>query len=102
MEYHDHESLSPKVERTKCPEEKSCRNVRDKKRRHTHFYCPSTGLARGGRGPCAGIVPRAKFNQTGTQKAWGSPLAPLLGDVWLYGLLHVTGSIAGDLATGPL
>lgn len=54
------------------------------------------------RGPCAEVVPRTKFNQTGTQTAWGSPLVPLVGDVWLYGLLRATGSIAEDLATGPL
>lgn len=82
---------------------KVCRNVRGKKgRRHTHFCCSSTGPARGDRGPCARVVPRAKFNQTGTQRAWGSPLAPLLGDVWLYGLLHAIGNIAVDLAIGPL
>lgn len=74
----------------------------EKGRRHTHFCRPSTGPARGDRGPCARVVPRAKFNQTGTQRAWGSPLAPLLGDVWLYGLLHAIGNTAVDLAIGPL
>lgn len=63
---------------------------------------PSTGQARGGGRPCAGAFPREEFNQTGTQRAWESPLAPLLGDVWVYGLLHAAGSIAVDLATGPL
>lgn len=103
VEKHGHEGLNLEVERTKCPEEKGCRNVRGKKgRRHTHFCCSSTGLARGDRRPCARVVPRAKFNQTGTQRAWGSPLAPLVGDVWLYGLLHAIGNIAVDLAIGPL
>lgn len=58
--------------------------------------------ARSARGPCAEVVPRTKFNQTGTQTAWGSPLVPSVGDVWLYGLLRAAGSIAEDSATGPL
>lgn len=37
VEKHGHEGLNLEVERTKCPEEKGCRNVRGKKdRRHTH------------------------------------------------------------------
>jgi len=90
--------------RKQCPEEKGCRNVRKGKkkgRRHTHFCCPSTGPARGGRGPCAAF-PKAEINQTGIQRAWGSLLALLLGDVWLYGLLHATGNTAVYLATNPL
>lgn len=84
---------------------KRLQNVKErgeKSVRHTHFCCSSTGPARGGRGPCARAFPRAKFNQTGSQRASGSPLAPLLGDVWLYGLLHVADSTAVDLATGLL
>lgn len=92
--------------RKQCPEEKGDRNVRKEKkkkkgRRHTHFCCPSTGPASSGRGPCA-VPPKAEINQTEIQRAWGSLLALLLGDVWLYGLLHATGNIAVDLATNPL
>lgn len=54
------------------------------------------------RGPCAEVYPEAMVTQTGTQRAWGFLLVPLLGDVWLYGLLHVTSSIVVDLAIGPL
>lgn len=68
----------------------------------SHFCCPSTGPPRGVREPCARVVPWAKFNQTGTQRVWGSPLAPGSGDVWLYGLLRAPGSTAVDLATDPL
>lgn len=100
---HGHERLILEAERTKCLEEKCCRHGGGGgSRRHTNFCCPSTSPEKGDRGPCAGVVPRAKFNQTGIQRAWGSPLAPLLDDVGLDGLLHATGSIAVDLATGPL
>lgn len=70
-------------------------------RRHIRICCPSTGPLGGEETLCRNL-PMAKFNQTGTQRAWGSPRAPLMGDVWLYGLLHAVGSIAVDLATGPL
>lgn len=61
VEKHDHEGLNLELERTKRPEEKECKNVRGKKgRRHTHFCCPSTGPARGDRGPCARVVPKGK------------------------------------------
>lgn len=110
MKEHGHDCLNLEAERTECPEEKGSRNVREKGggrgrgvvRRHIRICCPSTGPLRGKKGPCAGTFPTAKFNQTGIQRAWGSPRAPLLGDVWLYGLLHAASSTAVDLATGPL
>ena len=91
------------VQRKKAPEmsEKKV-GLRGVVRRHIRICCPNAGPLRGEMGPCAETLPMAKFNQTGTQRAWGSPQAPLLGDVWLYELLHAAGSIAVDLATGPL
>lgn len=93
------------VQRKKAPEMSEKSRVgrgRGVVRRHIRICCPNAGPLRGEMGPCAETLPMAKFNQTGTQRAWGSPQAPLLGDVWLYELLHAAGSIAVDLATGPL
>lgn len=93
------------VQRKKAPEmseKKVGWGGRGVVRRHIRICCPNAGPFGGQKGPCAETFPMAKFNQTGTQRAWGSPQAPLLGDVWLYELLHAAGSIAVDLATGPL
>lgn len=90
-------SLNLDVERTKYPESKKGTESSAKKK-HTALAQAQEDV----RETYAAVFPRAEVNQTGTQRAWGSPLAPLLGDVWPYGLLHARGSTAVDLATGLL
>lgn len=61
VEKHDHEGLNLELERTNVQRKKDAKMSGGKKgRRHTHFCCPSTGPARGDRGPCARVVPKGK------------------------------------------
>lgn len=99
VEQHSQEGLSLEVERTQCPEEGRYRKVNTKTKKGIPLLLPRH---RSGRGLCVGAFLRAKVNQIGIHRAWGSPPAPLSDEVYLSGPLHAIGSTAVDLARGPL
>lgn len=78
--------------------QKSHEGGKKSRTRHTGSICSSTGEKQ----PVPAAFSKAKVSLTGSQRAWESPLALLLGGVWVSGFPHGTGSTAVGLATGPL
>lgn len=78
---HGHEGLNLEAERNEMFSGREGEKQPRKSKRHT-VLCQSTGpTGGGGRGPCGDVFPRVQLNQTETQRAWRSPLAPLSGKV---------------------
>lgn len=102
VKQHTHRDLSLEIESTECSEEGGYRKVSTKTVSHILAVAKAQVQQDIGRGPCVGVFPSTKVNQMGVQRAWISPLSPLTGRVQLDGPLYAIGSIAVDLAGGPL